>query len=110
MLPLPNPLLPSPTKEKRKVSSFHNAWLFVLTGLNNSIKYLDAEGLKLHEYNYSDVYLQAVMKGMDEVTFDGVSVKIILQILFKNWLYQDEQLNKPKCLCIICKPNYIMYL
>jgi len=46
-------------------------------GLNHSITYLEAEGLQLHAYNYSDMYLEAVMKGMGDVLFDGVSVRMI---------------------------------
>lgn len=46
-------------------------------GLNNSIKYLDEEGLSLHNYTYSSRFLDAIMKGMHDVTFDGVSVSIV---------------------------------
>lgn len=45
-------------------------------GLNNSIKYLAKTGLELHNYNYNDKYLEAVMEGMKEVHFQGLSVHI----------------------------------
>jgi hypothetical protein len=50
--------------------------LSCLEGLNNSIKYLEESGLELHNYNYSDKYLQAVVRGMKEVKFQGISVNL----------------------------------
>ncbi|XP_053381997.1 gamma-aminobutyric acid type B receptor subunit 2-like [Mercenaria mercenaria] len=54
------------------------AWVYdtpwaLAIGLNNSIKYLERSGLQLHNYNYSSQYLEAVVKGMREVNFQGVS-------------------------------------
>jgi hypothetical protein len=54
--------------------------LFIQTGLNNSIKYLEKSGLDLHNYNYSDEYLEAVVRGMKEVQFQGISVSLIKYI------------------------------
>ncbi|XP_060557326.1 gamma-aminobutyric acid type B receptor subunit 2-like [Ruditapes philippinarum] len=51
---------------------YDTPWALAL-GLNNSIKYLEASGLELHNYNYSDKYLQAVVRGMKEVKFQGIS-------------------------------------
>ncbi|KAK3593976.1 hypothetical protein CHS0354_040715 [Potamilus streckersoni] len=48
------------------------AWALAL-GLNNSLKYLGE--LRLENYNYSTPYLSAVMKGMHEVEFRGISVR-----------------------------------
>jgi hypothetical protein len=50
----------------------------IYVGLNNSIKYLAESGLQLHNYNYSSQYIDAVIHGMKEVRFDGVSVNMHL--------------------------------
>ena len=49
-------------------------WALAL-GLNNSLKYLN--GSKLEDFNYdrSDIR-ECIIKGMDEVSFDGVSVSL----------------------------------
>ncbi|XP_060573691.1 gamma-aminobutyric acid type B receptor subunit 2-like [Ruditapes philippinarum] len=51
---------------------YDTPWALAL-GLNNSIKYLAESGLQLHNYNYSSQYIDAVIHGMKEVRFDGVS-------------------------------------
>lgn len=40
------------------------------------MKYLELEGLNLHNYTYNSQFLDAIMKGMHEVNFDGVSVRV----------------------------------
>ena len=63
------------------------------SGLNHSLRHLD--GMKLHEYNYTDVYLDAVLKGMHEVSFNGVSVSVehidIINIEHSSFLFLIER-------------------
>lgn len=54
--------------------------VFFLSGLNNSLKYLEEKGLSLHNYHYSKPFLDAIMAGVTNVSFDGVSV--IFKVLF----------------------------
>ncbi|XP_052762191.1 gamma-aminobutyric acid type B receptor subunit 2-like [Mya arenaria] len=49
------------------------AWSLAL-GINNSLKYLEEKGLSLSNYNYSEDFSQAIIKGIQETSFVGVSV------------------------------------
>lgn len=51
----------------------------IFSGLNNSLKHLEEQDLRLHNYNYSEDYMDAVMKGMKEILFNGVSVSALIQ-------------------------------
>ncbi|KAH3810610.1 gamma-aminobutyric acid type B receptor subunit 2-like [Dreissena polymorpha] len=55
------------------------AWALAL-GLNNSIEYLHEEGLSLSNYSYSEQHLAAIMKGMDDVAFLGVSGPVSFEL------------------------------
>lgn len=57
-----------------EVGDFDTNFLFFFPGLNNSLKYLEEKGLSLHDYSYSPDFLDAILKGIKEVQFDGVSV------------------------------------
>ncbi|XP_052762188.1 gamma-aminobutyric acid type B receptor subunit 1-like [Mya arenaria] len=48
------------------------AWALAL-GLNNSLKYLDEKGLSLSRYKYSEDFNQAIVNGIKETSFVGVS-------------------------------------
>ena len=48
--------------------------LVCLTGLENSLPYLAEHNLTMAGYNYSDVYRDAFISGMMDVSFLGVSV------------------------------------
>ncbi|XP_053381960.1 gamma-aminobutyric acid type B receptor subunit 1-like [Mercenaria mercenaria] len=69
--------------ETRYTLSTFSSWIYdtpwaLAIGLNNSIKYLGESGLQLHNYNYSSEYLDAIVKGMREVRYMGVSDVIII--------------------------------
>lgn len=50
-------------------------WALAL-GLNNSLKYLNGSKLEDFDYTRSDIK-QSILKGMDEVRFEGVSVWLL---------------------------------
>ena len=50
---------------------YDTAWS-VAIGLNHSLKYLNESGL--HEYSNNPFYLAAVLGGMHDVSFRGISV------------------------------------
>lgn len=62
-----------------------------VSGLNNSLKYLEERNLSLHNYTYSEEYLEAIMLGMKEVNFSGASVSVcnskpLIQLIAKKIL------------------------
>lgn len=59
-------------------------WLYdtgwaLAVGLNNSLSYLGRPGL--HNYTNSPYFLEAILKGMHEANFMGITVSFIIPVL-----------------------------